>query len=184
MANRSIDEHPLSPEEREFLSRLLEEKRSTILYVMKEMLDDTYYRLRDDCLSELYLLAVRKIDVLIKHPSPGRWLIVAAKYLALNARSKSAHRTEPVPLEEIEALPSSEDVFETALYNIWTEQDIYGRLKSELTKREREIFELLFEQQKSAVSVAAELGISESTVWNIRKSIKDKYKAAIKKKYT
>lgn len=56
---------------------------------------------------------------------------------------------------------------------------MYNTLKKELTKRELEIFELMFEQHKTDKEIANELNITETTIKNIKESIKEKYRCAI-----
>lgn len=182
LENKSEDLHTLSSEESEFLGQLLAKERSTVLYVIKNVLGNLYTELRDECLSEVYWLAMRKVDDMMHFQNPDKWIVVSAKYVALHVKYTRCKYLDHISTEDIEDIEFSEDVFETALYNIWLEQDVYNLLKKELTKRERQVFELIFEQNKSCKEVAAQLGISESTVWNIRKSIKDKYRYAIKNK--
>jgi DNA-binding CsgD family transcriptional regulator len=172
----------LSVEEREFLDRLLSKSHAAITYTMKKHLGDMYNDLCDDCLSDIYWLAVNKVSDMIKLNKPEKWLIGATKILSANIKRVRCRQLNQISLESIEDIECSDDLFEIVLHNIWMEQDAYNYLKRELTKRELEVFELMFEQRKACVEISKELDISESTVWNIRKNIKDKYRYAIKNK--
>lgn len=182
MENNSRETCELSLEERKFLNQLLSNQYYAITYTMKKYLGDMYSELCDECLSDVYWLAVHKVRKIMELSCPEKWLLVATKILSLNSKRRHFKQLNYVSLESIEDVVVSDDIFEIALHNIWMEQDVYNRLKEELTRRELEIFELMFEKHKSYSQIASELKISESTVWNIRKTIKDKYRYAIKNK--
>ena len=172
----------LSAEEREFLEQLLSKMHPAITHTMKKHLGNMYNDLCDDCLSDAYWLAVNKVSEMMKLEKPGKWLIGATRILSANIKRVRCRQLNRVSLESIEDIECSDDLFEIVLHNIWMEQDAYNYLKRELTKRELEVFELMFEQRKECSEISKKLDISESTVWNIRKNIKDKYRYAIKNK--
>lgn len=173
----------LSLTEREFLENLLEKEYVLITRVTEKMLGESYLSLRNEALSELHLLLIRKIKELMRHESPEKWLVTAAKFNALHVKTEHARYVNNFSDTDMEDVLYSEDIFETALYNIWMEKDVYSLLKNELTSREAQVFELMFEQKLPCAEIMHKLDISESTVWNIRKSIKDKYTYAIKHKF-
>lgn len=172
----------LSLREREFLEQLLEKEYPIIIRVTERMLGESYLSLKDEALSELHLLLIRKIKELMRHESPEKWVVTAAKYIALHVKTEQAKYQSNFSDTDIDDVLYAEDVFEMALYNIWLENDVYSLLKNELTPREAQVFELMFEQRLSCKEIMQKLDISESTVWNIRKSIKDKYSYTIKNK--
>ena len=173
----------LSLTEREFLENLLEKEYVLITRVTEKMLGESYLSLRNEALGELHLLLIQKIKELMNHESPEKWLVIAAKFNALHVKAEHARYLNKFSDTDMEDVLYSEDVFETALYNIWMEKDVYSLLKKELTSREAQVFELMFEKKLPCAEIMHKLDISESTVWNIRKSIKDKYTYAIKHKF-
>lgn len=172
----------LSAQEKEFLEKLLEKEYVLIVRVTEKMLGESYLSLKDEALSELHLLMIRKIKELMRHESPEKWVVTAAKYIALHVKTELAKYQSNFSDTDIDDVLYAEDVFEMALYNIWLENDVYSLLKNELTPREAQVFGLMFEQRLSCKEIMQKLGVSESTVWNIRKSIKDKYSYTIKNK--
>ena len=182
MKKRENPINALSAQEKEFLEKLLEKEYVLIMRVTEKMLGESYLSLKDEALSELHLLMIRKIKELMRHESPEKWVVTAAKYIALHVKTEQAKYQSNFSDTDIDDVLYAEDVFEMALYNIWLENDVYSLLKNELTIREAQVFELMFEQKLSCIEIMQKLGVSESTVWNIRKSIKDKYCYAIKNK--
>lgn len=172
----------LSVQEREFLEQLLEKEYPIIIRVTERMLGENYRDLRDEALSELHLLLIRKVEELQRHPSPEKWVVTATKYIAIHVKAERAKHLNNFSDTDMDEILFTEDVFEMALYNIWMEKDVYSLLKNELTSREAQVFELMFEQKISCKEIMQRLKVSESTVWNLRKSIKDKYCYAIKHK--
>ncbi len=172
----------LSVQEREFLEKLLEKEYPLIMRVTEKMLCENYTNLKDECLSQLHLLLIRKVKELMHHPSPEKWVVTATKYIAIHVKAERAKHLENFSDTDMDDILYTEDVCEMALYNIWMEKDVYSLLKNELTSREAQVFELMFEQKLSCKEITQKLGVSESTVWNLRKSIKDKYCYAIKNK--
>ncbi len=182
MKTKNNNVQMLSSEKRAFLERLLTKEQSTITSILRSRLGELYDDLKDDCMSDLCWLAIHKIDVLMNCEYPGKWLASSTKYIALKAKRERYTQFNHTSIKDIADVAFPEDVFEMALYNIWLEQDAYNVLKKELTKRELEVFELMAEQQKNHEEIARELNMTESTVRNIKKNIKDKYRYAIRHK--
>lgn len=171
----------MTPEEAEFVKDLLLRNRQTISSVIKMLLKDGYSFLYDDCLSETYLTACQKVDILKVHGNPDAWITVAAKWSTM-ALLKEFKRQKYLNNQANEFVCSTKDsVFEEVVYNIWVENNVPEKLISELTKREKEVYRLLFLEQKTPQEVANELGISISTVRNTKKHLIDKIKEIIEK---
>lgn len=182
MKNGNDRGRALSASEREFLDNLLRKTQPTLIRILKYKLGDMYDDLKDECLSEVYMTAVCNANKLMASEEPEKWLFACTKIIALNRMSSRLKYLSRVTDTDMPNISTGDDVFELALYNIWLEQDVYRRLKEELTPREREVFTLMFEEKLSCKEISQRLSVSESTLWNIRKSIKDKYRYAIKNK--
>lgn len=172
----------LSSEKKAFLEQLLTKEQFALANILRSRLGGLYEDLKDECVSDICWLAIDKIDVLMNCQYPGKWLAASTKYIALKAKRERYTQFNHTSIKDIADVAFPEDVFEMALYNIWLEQDAYNILKKELTKRELEVFELMVEQQKPHEEIARELNMTESTVRNIKKNIKDKYRYAIRHK--
>lgn len=64
----------LSSTERKFLGQLLEKEYHIIMRVTERTLGESYIDLRNEALSELHLLLIRKVEELQNHPSP-EWYV-------------------------------------------------------------------------------------------------------------
>lgn len=177
-----VNMQTLSSKESEFLQQLLTKEQSAILRIIKNTLGELYDNLKDDCLSDVFWLTVQKIKLLMKYQYPDRWLARSTKLVVMNvinSRNRQCAKTADIDVDNV---AFSEDISELAIYNIWMEQDAYNALKRELTKRELQVMELMCEQDKTLQEIAKELNITQTTVRNIKKSIKDKYRYAIQNK--
>lgn len=166
----------LTSEEAERLERIIMDRIHIIRYTIVKIFGVTYQYLVEECVSEVLLLACEKGDILLKHSNLGGWLVNTAKNTAYNMMRKYQKESRNVPIDDLESISSPEDVFEEMVYQECMEKNVPDLLLSRLTKREREIYELLFVQKKTPQTVADELHISVNTVRNIKKSIVDKIK--------
>ena len=180
MLKRLRNARELTTAEREFLGNLLEKNKPLLLHVIKIITGKLYNTLGEECLSELHCLTIRKIDKLIAKENPDRWLITAAKYIALELMRRYKNEPDTVLIWEVADQLVMDDVFEEARYNIWMEQHVLDKLPLKLTNRERQIYNLMIIQKMSCEDVARELNISESTVWNIRAAVVKKIEKIIK----
>lgn len=177
------DKEKLTPEQAEFLDDLLSKNRNNIKRAVSAVLKDNFKLHGDDCISEVSLLAIKKVKKLQKHNNPNGWLMVASKKTAANYIRKEYTRLKNTGREIVCDIPTdSNAVYEDALYNIWMEDGTIEKLLNELTPREKEVYELLYKQDMTSKQAGERLGISASTVRSIDADIKDKIKYAVKKK--
>ena len=172
----------LTQDESDFLKKLILDNETCLTTIIKNNLGETYKYLTEDAVSELYLLACKKIQKLKTHPCPTKWLFVAAKLTAHTVVKKHRRDANISPLQDIPEQKSNSDVFEDTVYNIWIENQIPEILISQLSKRERQIYYMLYIENKSTKNIADELNISENNVRNINKNLRDKIHHAIKEK--
>ncbi len=162
----------LTEKQRMFLDSLIRENKRYISNTVLNTLGSAFSFLYEDCISELYMLACLKISIAETHPNPAAWIIVCARLTAHTVIQKRKRDALNVPLDE--NLYDDSDVFDEALYNIWIENGVALKLIEELTPREREVYNLIYIKGKKPEEAAKLLGISHSTVRNIRKQLKEK----------
>ena len=163
---------PLTQTQKEFLESLINENKRLISNTVLNTLGKAFSFLYEDCISELYLLACLKISVAQSHPNPVGWIIVCARLTAYTLMQNHKRDINSVPLED--SLSDATNVFDEVLYSIWIENDAVLKIINTLTPREREVYNLIYIQGKKPEEAASLLGISHSTVRNIRKQLKDK----------
>lgn len=163
---------PLTETQKTFLETLISENKHYISNTVLNTLGSAFSFLYEDCISELYLLACLKISIAESHPNPDAWIIVCARLTAYTVMQQHRRNAVTAPLEE--ALPDGANVFDEALYNIWLENNAPLKLINTLAARERQVYNLIYIKGTKPEDVAKLLGISHSTVRNIRKQLKDK----------
>lgn len=171
----------LTAEETAYIRELIIENEYIIRAQIKEKLKGKFAYLGEECIGDLYLLACQKAHVLINHPNPVGWLIIAARNIVKNAERKYKTVVDKTIDKELTDIPSGDQVIEDALYNIWMQEGSIERLLALLSPREREIYEMLYKEKRTSIQTANILGISDSTVRNIALTIKKKIKDGIEK---
>ena len=163
----------LTDDQKAFAEKLITENKSIIYYTIQGVLGEVYGYLADDCVGELYLLACAKILELEKHPCPRAWMLVAARLTAHTLIKKHKTDLDNTPLE-LAHKTRVDTTHEDALFEIWLQNDVPQKLLRTLTKREKQIYHKLYEENKDTETVAAELDLSVSTVRSFNKLLKDK----------
>ena len=134
----------MDPSERFFRSLYEKqyEKMFKLAYRMTGSIEKT-----QDLVQNAFLLALFRKEELMVHPKPEGWLMTALKNLIFNERRRSESHPE-VPLESVIESLSVNDPVELAL-------------PKQLSKEDREILILRFEQRLSYAEIGDRLGISE-----------------------
>lgn len=169
----------LTSDEAEYIKDLIIKNEHIIRAKVRSILQDKYGQLGEDCISEIYLLACKKIAVLKKHGNPDGWIMVAASRIAQNMARKHNTLMKNSTDVEITDVSAAVHVFEDALYDIWMEEGSIDKLLNTLTPHEREIYDLIFKKRLSSKEAAILMGISDSTIRNTVAKIKRKIKNAI-----
>lgn len=171
----------LTKEESDFIDDLIKTH-----YVMIEKLINRFacgdLQIAEEAVSELYLLMCKKAKVLNEHPSPKAWIIRASKYIVQGLITKNSKEKASVSIEVLPECASETDVFEDVVYSIWMEENVPDKVLSHLTKREREVYQGIYIENKKPKEVASDLNISVNAVNNIHKNLRDKIKDDIKRK--
>lgn len=172
----------LSPEDSKFLQALIEANEKVINITIYNALGEQYTYLAEDAVAQLYLLACEKIDVLRAHECPKAWLIVAAKLTAKSIIKKHITELSHVFTADPPELSADDNVFEEAVYSIWLQNKVPEKLIAMLTKREKEVYNKLYIENKTAKQAAAELGTTVNLINNVHKNLRGKIKNAINQK--
>jgi len=165
----------LNGEEAAFIKELVLRNDTLIRNVLKGVLAGKYLQLAEECISETYLLACIRADVLKEHPNPDGWVVKTAKTKGLELLNKQ-NNAKLLPLEEALCIKADQNVDEEAQYNIWQERFYISEVLGSLSKREKQIYKLLYIDRLSVPLAAKTLSISEKTVLNVRRIIITKVK--------
>lgn len=181
---KKVSDHlkPLSTDDVNFVRSIIEENEKCINVTVYNTLGRLYSYLAEEAVSEVYLLACRKVDVLRRHECPKAWLIVAARHVSQTLIRTHKNDLLNVEIEEAENIKSNDDVPEDAVYRIWLENKIPEKLIGSLTKREKEVYIKLYIEERTPKQAAEELGITANAVNNVHKNIRDKIKYAVSQK--
>ncbi len=172
----------LTADEAEYIEDLIMRNEYVIRAAVKLVLREKFEQVGEDCISEICVLACKKIAILKKHENPDAWIAVASRKVAQNVARKHTTITKKTRHDEITDKGSLSDVFEDAVYNIWMEDGAIDKLLNTLTPHEREIYDLIYKRRLTAKTAADSLGISASTVRNTVAIIKRKIKSAVETK--
>lgn len=182
MKNNEKEVFRLTSDEAEYIRDLIIRNEYIIRAEVRLVLRDKFEQIGEDCISEIYLLACRKIVLLKKHEKPGAWITVAARKVAQNMARKHNTLLKNSTDDEIVDVGTEDNVFEDALYNIWMEDGSINKLLNTLTPHERKIYDLIYKKRLPSKDVAKLMGTSDSTIRNTVVKIKRKIKNAIETK--
>lgn len=182
MNNNEKEVFRLSSDEAEYIRDLIIRNEYIIRAEVRSVLRDKFDQIGDDCISEIYFLACKKIALLKQHEKPDAWITVAARKVAQNMARKHNTLLKNSTDDEITDVGTEDSVFEDALYNIWTEDGSIIKLLNMLTPHERDIYNLIYKKRMPSKEVAKLMGTSDSTIRNTVVKIKRKIKNAIETK--
>lgn len=174
----------LTQADRAFLQELFVVNYKIINVTVYNSLGEKYKLFVEDVVAQVYLLACEKVCVLRDHSNPKAWLITAAKLVSLETLRKCAKIQKVASIDECDGLCADGDVLEDIIYSSWVEDNAVQKLLSSLTKREKQVYDKLYKENKTAKQSAAELGVTTNLVHNMNKRLKDKIvKAIIKNRF-
>lgn len=182
MSEAISEQRALTPEESGFIAGLIENQSSLITNVIARVLGDEYDFLLEECISETYLTACNRFEVVKNHESPEAWIIVVAKLTAKRMIQRHNRHKIRTSFEELPEQIDKNDVAEEALYNIWIEEKVPELLISRLSKQEKIVYQKIFIEHKPQKVIAEELDITVNTVSVIKNHLVEKIKYDIKKK--
>lgn len=172
----------LTAEDALFIEQLIEQNLKYIKNIIYNTLGANNRYLAEDTINEFFMLMCEKAEILKTHVCPKAWILVAAKHTAQGMINKHKKDSLSVSFDEVSYELGETDVFEDAVYEIWLENKVPEKLIAKLTKREREIYQKIYIENKKPKETAKELNISVNAVHNIHKNLRDKIKDDIKRK--
>lgn len=174
MTNAEKRNYVLTPEECDYIEKLILNNETIVRAVIRSVLGEKFDQIGGESISDLYLLMCEKIDLLKRHENPEGWMVVSARYVALNALRRYNTLLYNTDTKKIEDICSEENVFESALYNIWIKDGVIDKALATLTPHEKEIYNYLYRERLSYKKIAEIMDISESTVRNTNATIRRK----------
>ena len=130
-----------------FIRQLYSANRKKMLALMIRNFGDP--DLAEDLVAAAFLTAMLKVEALMEHPDPARWLFRTLLYKSQQEARKLSRERTNAPMEELEAAP------------VWDEQGLTEILPAVLSKRDRQLLVWRFQQRQSYAYIAGQLGISE-----------------------
>jgi len=131
----------------------------------------------EDCLQEVFLIVIRKAktDNIESHPNIKGWLYTIAKNVSKKFNTSymknKEHTINPELMQGEEDF--SHQLIEDITYNETNKEKLLSNMKNELSKSEREIFELRLKKLNNK-EIAEILNKSESTVKSTYSRLKPK----------
>lgn len=181
MKRKQNSAKPLSREDVKYIESLLKENENVINTTIYNTLGHTYRAISEDAIGELCLLMCEKIETLKTHECPKAWLIVSAKFVALGLTRKQNKQTNTLSLDNIIVGTKGTEVFDEVQYAMWLENKAPEKLIATLSKRESEVYRKIYIESKTVKEIAKELDVTENTVRNVHKNLRDKIINAIKR---
>nr|WP_269141856.1 sigma-70 family RNA polymerase sigma factor [Lientehia hominis] len=136
----------------------------------------------EDCAMEVFFRAFRKVDRLMEHPCPERWLYVAARNITLETLRKQARKKEFEQADTGGLLSKYPDGLEDAERKLVREEEsreIQGleeALTACLKPKEQELYRFLVLEKKNTQQIAEALSISYTSattkVYRLRKKLR------------
>ena len=133
----------------------------------------------DDCISEVYLIALKNKNKLEKHPDVKGWLNLTAKNVAKRfIKSRFIELAYHIKQSEDEIAPTR---FEETLENEERYEELMVILQKSLKSVEYKLYELKFTKNYSNEKIAEMLNIKRRTVDKRIERLRDKIRHIIEK---
>lgn len=179
-SSEKIPTKRMTQEERAAVEQIAKENQHLIRHTVQKILGQEHRDLVEDCIQTVLLTICEQIDVLRQHMNPIGWIVKTSKNVAYNAIHARKMSGFDETLDETVTADPSQDIVDEVLYDDWVKNDVKEQLLSRLSKREKEVYTLLYIQKLTSTEAAEELHISVSTVRNIHKNLRDRIKTDIK----
>ena len=164
-----------------FLNTLYLENRTSLVLFINSLIYSKNCNDAEDCLQEVFLIVIRKskTDDIENHPNIKGWLFSIAKNVVsrFNVAYMKA-RASASDSAELSEEDFSEQLTEDIIYNETNQEKLLSDMRNELSKSEREIFELRL-KKLSNKEIAEILNKSESTVKSTFSRLKPKLRKII-----
>ncbi len=150
-------------EKQEFISKLFASYCDQLKIVIRfTMYSKSEYDL-DDCLQNVFRIALDKYDILKDHPTPYAWLLRVARLEGKRHNQQSMrHRLDKLD----ESLPADanveENVIENILYREYRDKQVIERVLAALTPEELALYQMRWKDKLSPSEIAERLCIDIS----------------------
>jgi len=113
----------------------------------------------EDCISEVWLIALKKRREVEKHPCIQGWLVTTAKYVARRFWNRKFLEKKMITDDDVELEALDNSAEEKKRYD-----ELLEMLKKNLKPSEFRIFTMKFIQKCSTAEIGEELGLSQTAV--------------------
>lgn len=122
--------------------------------------------LAKDCVQEVFLTVYEKIDIVLKHPNPGGFIIITAKYIVKKHQAKiSSQNEKTIPLENTQVKDLSYNVdFDEPDSDDLDLDELKVTLLQSLSSQESLLYNLFYEEKFSIAQIAERLEITPGNV--------------------
>lgn len=120
-----------------------------------------------DCVQDVFLLALSKLETISKHPNPGGFLFQTAKNLIQEERREYSKRMLKETELESDCVTIYEDVFDTLLNEhdeYIDEQEYIPHVLSMLSQEKKELYSLYYVEKKSMREIAQMYNTEEAAI--------------------
>lgn len=162
-----------------FVEMLYEQYLGALLRYCDHLMhfDPKYKQQAEDIVHEVFIVALQKQDVLIRHPNPYRWLALTCRNKCYTILRRDLHRREIVgqPVEYTDGITmvNQQDAIINLLHRLDAEiflSDLYSRL----SPMEKQVFPVYFVERRSLKETAEVLGLKVDTLNNAVSRIRKK----------
>lgn len=175
------------PNDRELLSRAVHGDRLAFDQLYLRHVRPVYWQAyavvrneydAEDATQEVFITAWKKIaDIRIVHDSLLPWLLVTARYTALNKRRQAQRDASRQQSFDHDLPDSSMTVEEAAVHDELLAR--IGKSVAALTEPDRQLYELCISGDRTYAEAAGELGVSHGAVRNRVSRIRQRLRADI-----
>ena len=138
----------------------------------------------EDCLQEVFCRAMSRIGEVIKHPTPEKWLFVAARLVSLERLRANKKTLRELNLSDFAASLQDENFEDKLFERQYSEIDILllrNEILSTLNKKESELYMLRYVDYLDVETISRQLNISYSNTTTRLNRLKSKIIKTVKK---
>ncbi len=177
----------ISPEERAFISQLIDENRDKLLRAVARNMNTTDPNDIDDCLQEVFLLTLQNAKKLTTHPNPIGWLHKTTFNIAHDMkRNADKRRTKFLSLDDALHLMADNSFenkcIERMEHHIWNIDERKKEIFSKLSIRELDLYHLRFVEKRDYSYIAQKYRTTEGCIRAWISQMKKRIKTMVYKK--
>lgn len=154
-------------------------KKTVISKLYSSSIDDI-----EDCVQEVFLLAIQKLDELRNHPKLIGWFVITSKNIAMKHNEKLLNKNciNSGSLDNCSGFTVPENQFvEDIMFEQLNKHDVFEKIFEQLEYEEKRLYNLKWINRLSYSEIEETLGLSQSAVKNRISRLKRRIKTAVKK---